>query len=209
MEDLRLVSEGFLLLSGTPALSALEFAEAARRRRGCWCSSRLDVDEGAGARRGRSSTRGGGVLPGWLDADEERRGAGRGWWRSARAGAARRGARRRGRWDSRWRGGSTPDEGGSGSSRAPVGEAERRVRGGGVLPAWLDVDEERRGARRGWWRWSRAVAASRAARRRGRWVSRWRLGSTLVEGGSGSSRWLVGDEERRWLVEGGRDAAAA
>src|SRR5690606_3003034 len=138
MEALRLVSEGFLLLSGTPALSALEFAEAARRRRGCWCSSRLDVDEGAGARRGRSSTRGGGVLPGWLD-----------------------------------------------------------------------VDEERRGARRGWWRSSRAVAARRAARRRGRWVSRWRVCSTLVEGGSGSSRWLVGDEERRWLVEGGRDAAAA
>src|SRR5690606_13654531 len=91
MEALRLVSEGFLLLSGTPALSALEFAEAARRRRGCWCSSRLDVDEGAGARRGRSSTRGGGVLPGWLDVDEERRGARRGWWRSSRAVAALQG----------------------------------------------------------------------------------------------------------------------
>src|SRR5690606_40332469 len=113
MEALRLVSEGFLLLSGTPALSALEFAEAARRRRGCWCSSRLDVDEGAGARRGRSSTRGGGVLPGWLDVDEEQRGARRGWWRSSRAVAARRAARRRGRWVSRWRVCSTLVQGGS------------------------------------------------------------------------------------------------
>src|SRR5690606_35149338 len=51
----------------------------------------LLVDEGAGARRGRSSTRGGGVLPGWLDVDEERRGARRGWWRSSRAVAALQG----------------------------------------------------------------------------------------------------------------------